>query len=57
MTLRGIAPTLVPSLRRVADRILTRHLHGIDLDPRAAQLTALTLYLRAWEYVKEDGKR
>jgi hypothetical protein len=41
----------------IADRILTRHLHGIDLDPRAAQLTALTLYLRAWEYVKEEGKR
>ena len=30
----------------IADRILSRHLHGIDIDPRAAQLAALTLYLR-----------
>jgi hypothetical protein len=45
------------SAAEIADRILTHHLHGIDLDPRAAQLTALTLYLRAWEYAKAEGKR
>jgi hypothetical protein len=45
------------SAAEIADRILTRHLHGIDLDPRAAQLTALTLYLRAWEYVKDEGRK
>jgi hypothetical protein len=45
------------SAAEIADRILERHLHGIDLDPRAAQLAALTLYLRAWEFVKDEGKR
>lgn len=45
------------SAAEVADRILTRHLHGIDLDPRAAQLTALVLYLRAWEFVRDDARR
>lgn len=40
----------------VADRILERHLHGIDLDPRAAQLAALMLYLRAWEHVRDERR-
>ena len=40
----------------IADRILSHHLHGIDLDPRAAQLAALTLYLRAWELVAEERR-
>ncbi len=40
----------------VADRILERHLHGIDLDPRAAQLAALMLYLRAWELVRDERR-
>ena len=44
------------SATEIADRILTRHLHGIDLDPRAAQLTALTLYLRAWEMVRDERR-
>ncbi len=38
----------------IADRILSHRLHGIDLDPRAAQLSALTLYLRAWELVHDE---
>ncbi len=42
------------SAREIADRVLSEHLHGIDLDPRAAQLTALTLYLRAWELVRDE---
>jgi len=37
--------------RVIADRILTHHLHGIDIDPRAVQLAAVTLVLRAWETV------
>jgi hypothetical protein len=45
------------SAAEIADRILERHLHGVDLDPRAAQLTALTLYLRAWEFVRDDARR
>ncbi|MEI8167172.1 MAG: hypothetical protein WCG26_12370, partial [Chloroflexales bacterium] len=44
------------SATAIADRVLTRHLHGIDLDPRAAQLAALTLYLRAWELVREERR-
>lgn len=41
----------------IVDRVLSRHLHGIDLDPRAAQLAALTLYLRAWELVRDEELR
>ena len=44
------------SAAEVADGILERHLHGIDLDPRAAQLAALTLYLRAWELVRDERR-
>lgn len=44
------------SAAEVADRILERHLHGIDIDPRAAQLAALTLYLRAWELVRDERR-
>jgi hypothetical protein len=40
----------------IADRVLARHIHGIDLDPRAAQLAALTLYLRAWELVRDERR-
>jgi hypothetical protein len=42
---------------QVADTILQKHLHGVDIDPRAAQLTILTLYLRAWELVREEHRR
>ena len=44
------------SAAEIADCILTHHLHGIDLDPRAAQLAALTLYLRAWELVRDERR-
>jgi hypothetical protein len=44
------------SSTEIADRILSHHLHGIDLDPRAAQLSALTLYLRAWEQVRDERR-
>lgn len=48
-----------PMLRakEIADIILSQHLYGIDLDPRAAQLAALTLYLRAWELVREEQRK
>ncbi len=42
------------SVVEIVDRVLSHHLYGIDLDPRAAQLSALTLYLRAWEMVKAE---
>lgn len=41
---------------QIADRVLGQHLYGIDLDPRAAQLSALTLYLRAWDIVKAERR-
>ncbi|HXR65340.1 MAG TPA: hypothetical protein VN729_05425, partial [Ktedonobacteraceae bacterium] len=36
----------------IAERVLGQHLFGIDLDPRSAQISALTLYLRAWEFAQ-----
>src|SRR6266487_624391 len=45
------------STTEIADRILSHHLFGIDLDPRAAQLSALTLYLRAWELVRDERRK
>src|SRR5947209_5314101 len=45
------------SASEIADRILSHHLYGIDLDPRAAQLSALTLYLRAWELVRDERRK
>jgi hypothetical protein len=48
-------PTL--SASEIADRILSHHLYGIDIDPRAAQLSALTLYLRAWELVRDERRK
>ncbi len=45
------------SASEIADRILSHHLHGIDLDPRAAQLSALTLYLRAWELLRDERRK
>ncbi len=45
------------SASEIADRILSHHLHGIDIDPRAAQLSALTLYLRAWELVRDERRK
>jgi len=45
------------SATEIADCILSHHLHGIDLDPRAAQLSALTLYLRAWELVRDERRK
>ena len=40
----------------IANRILSHHLHGIDIDPRAAQLAALTLVLRAWEFWAKETR-
>ena len=40
----------------IADRILAEHLHGIDIDPRAAGLAAFTLYARAWELVRDERR-
>jgi hypothetical protein len=45
------------SAQQIADRILSHHLHGIDLDPRTVQLTALTLYLRACELMRDERQQ
>ncbi len=44
------------SAAQIADRVLEQHLHGIDLDPRAAQLAVVTLYMRAWELVRDERR-
>jgi len=47
---QGIVPAdwVVPEAQ-VARTILERNLHGVDIDPRAVQLSALALYLKAKE--------
>lgn len=43
-------------LRRAAPYLIVEHnLHGIDIDPRAAQIAALALWLRAQRAWKDDG--
>lgn len=37
----------VASEEEIPDAIIAHNLHGIDIDPRAVQLSALTLYLKA----------
>ena len=44
------------SAAEIADRILADHLHGIDIDPRAAGLAAFTLYARAWELLRDERR-
>ncbi len=46
----------VPSLRRSLPALIVQHnLHGVEIDPRAAQITALALWLRAQRAYKEFG--
>jgi hypothetical protein len=54
-TLREDYPNLA-DLRRVAPRLIVEHnLHGVDIDPRCAQIAALALWLRAQRAWKEIG--
>jgi hypothetical protein len=54
-TLRGDYPDLA-SLRRAAPALILEHnLHGVDIDPRAAQIAALALWLRAQRAWKDLG--
>ena len=46
-TLRATYPTLVELRRAVPELILRHNLHGVDIDPRAAQIAALALWMRA----------
>ena len=43
-------------LRRAAPRLIVEHnLHGVDIDPRCAQIAALALWLRAQRAWKDLG--
>ena len=46
------------NLRRVVPKLIIEHnLHGIDIDPRAVQIAALTLWLRAQKAWKDIGMK
>ena len=42
--------------QHIVETILRRHLHGVDIDPRAVQLAALTLYMRALELLRDEAR-
>lgn len=44
-------------LRRIPALILEHNIHGIDIDPRAAQIAGLALWLRAQRAWQEQGLR
>jgi len=50
---RGEAAEPQWSNRAIAESILENNLHGIDLDPRAVQIAAATLWLKAKEVSRE----
>lgn len=43
--------------KEIAESILENNLHGIDIDPRAIQIAAASLFLKAKEYSKEARPR
>ena len=43
------------SAREIAESILENNLHGIDIDPRAAQIAALALWMRAQRALTDLG--
>jgi hypothetical protein len=54
-SLREDYPDLA-DLRRAAPRLIVEHnLHGVDIDPRCAQIAALALWLRAQRAWKDAG--
>ena len=54
-TLREVYPDLAALRRAVPALILEHNLHGVDIDPRAAQIAALALWLRAQRAFKDFG--
>ena len=54
-TLREDYPELETLRRAVPALIVERNLHGVDIDPRAAQIAALALWLRAQRAFKDFG--
>ena len=52
----GLLIALADDLRREAPKLIVEHnLHGIDIDPRAVQIAALALWLRAQKTWKNLG--
>lgn len=53
--LRGDYPDLDALRRAIPALVLQHNLHGVDIDPRAAQIAALALWLRAQRAFKDLG--
>ena len=54
-SLRQDYPTEEALLKAVPELILRHNLHGVDIDPRAAQIAALALWMRAQRGFQEAG--
>ena len=54
-SLRDDFPTEEALLKAVPELILRHNLHGVDIDPRAAQIAALALWMRAQRGFQEAG--
>lgn len=54
-SLRHDYPTEEALLKAVPELILRHNLHGVDIDPRAAQIAALALWMRAQRGFQESG--
>lgn len=54
-SLRHDYPTEEELLKAVPELILRHNLHGVDIDPRAAQIAALALWMRAQRGFQEAG--
>lgn len=54
-SLRHDYPTEEALLKAVPELILRHNLHGVDIDPRAAQIAALALWMRAQRGFHEAG--
>ena len=48
-------PTLDELERAIPSLIVERNLHGVDIDPRAAQIAALAIWLRAQRAWRDAG--
>ena len=54
-TLRDTYPTLDELERAIPSLIVERNLHGVEIDPRAAQIAALAIWLRAQRAWRDAG--
>jgi hypothetical protein len=54
-SLRDSYPTVDELERAIPSLIVERNLHGVDIDPRAAQIAALAIWLRAQRAWRDAG--